>query len=197
MADYQQVIDRIYTEVGPMWPKATPASYIPALAEADPSRFGIAIRTLAGETFTAGQADTPFSIQSISKVFTFAMVARLLGDSIWESVGREPSGTAFNSLVQLEYEQGRPRNPFINAGALVVTDRLIELYPRPKEAILDFVRSVTGNPDIYFDNRIARSELNAADRNLALAHLMKRASATSTATSTPSWTSIAANAPYP
>lgn len=173
MADYQQVIDRIYTEVGPMWPKATPASYIPALAEADPSRFGIAIRTPAGETFTAGQADTPFSIQSISKVFTFAMVARLLGDSIWESVGREPSGTAFNSLVQLEYEQGRPRNPFINAGALVVTDRLIELYPRPKEAILDFVRSVTGNPDIYFDNRIARSELNAADRNLALAHLMK------------------------
>ncbi len=173
MPDYQQVIDRIYSEVHPMWPQASPATYIPALAEADPSRFGITVRTLDGQTFSAGDTSTPFSIQSISKVFTFAMVARHLGDTIWESVGREPSGTPFNSLVQLEYEQGRPRNPFINAGALVVTDRLIELYPRPKEAILDFVRAICGNPDIYYDHRIARSERATADRNMALAYLMK------------------------
>ncbi|MBD5345721.1 MAG: glutaminase [Bacteroides sp.] len=171
--DYQQVIDRIYAEVHPMWRQAVPASYIPALAEADPSQFAIAIRTLSGDTYRKGAYDTAFSIQSISKVFTFAMVAPHLGDSIWNSVGREPSGTAFNSLVQLEYEHGRPRNPFINAGALVVTDRLIELYPRPKEAILDFVRAICGNPDIYYDNSIARSERATADRNLALAHLMK------------------------
>ncbi len=173
MPDYQQVIDRIYSEVHPMWPQASPATYIPALAEADPSRFGITVRTLDGQTLSARHTTTPFSIQSISKVFTFAMVARHLGDTIWESVGREPSGTPFNSLVQLEYEQGRPRNPFINAGALVVTDRLIELYPRPKEAILDFVRAICGNPDIYYDHRIARSERATADRNMALAYLMK------------------------
>lgn len=173
MHDYQEVIDRIYREVHPMWPQASPADYIPALAKADPSQFGITVRTLGGETFNAGNTLTPFSIQSISKVFTFAMVLRHLGDAIWESVGREPSGTAFNSLVQLEYEQGRPRNPFINAGALVVTDRLIEIYHKPKEAILDFVREVSGNPDIYYDNTIARSERNTADRNMALAYLMK------------------------
>lgn len=156
-----------------MWPQGKPADYIPALAEADPSRFGIAINTLDGRTFSVGDVADRFSIQSISKVFTFAMVARHLGDSIWESVGREPSGTPFNSLVQLEYEQGKPRNPFINAGALVVTDRLIDLYPRPKEAILDFVRALTGNPDIYYDRRIARSERENASRNMALAYLMK------------------------
>lgn len=173
MTDYQQVIDRIYSTVAPMWPQASPADYIPALASADPSRYGIAVRTLDGRSFLAGEADTPFSIQSISKVFTFAMVARHLGDKIWEAVGREPSGTPFNSLVQLEYEHGRPRNPFINAGALVVTDRLIDLYPRPKEAILDFVRGLCGNTDIYYDNAIARSERDTANRNMALAYLMK------------------------
>lgn len=173
MIDYQKVIERIYHTVGPMWPQARPADYIPALAQADPSRYGIAINTLGGDTYRVGDADMPFSIQSISKVFTFAMVARHLGDRIWESVGREPSGNPFNSLVQLEYEQGRPRNPFINAGALVVTDRLIDLYPRPKEAILDFVRSLSGNPDIYFDTAIARSERATANRNMALAYLMK------------------------
>lgn len=173
MTDYQAVIDRIYDTVAPMWPQAVPADYIPALAAADPSRYGIAVRTLDGQTFLAGDADTPFSIQSISKVFTYAMVVRHIGDRIWQSVGREPSGTAFNSLVQLEYEHGIPRNPFINAGALVVTDRLIDLYPRPKEAILDFVRNLCGNPDIYYDNTIARSERYTASRNLSLAYLMK------------------------
>lgn len=173
MTGYQQVIDRIHSEVWPMWPQASPATYIPGLADADPSRYGIAVRTLGGESYSAGDSATPFSIQSISKVFTFAMVARHLGDKIWESVGREPSGSPFNSLGQLEYEHGIPRNPFINAGALVVTDRLIDLYPRPKEAILDFVRSICGNPDIYYDTRIARSERDTASRNTALAYLMK------------------------
>lgn len=170
---YKEVIERIHAEVAGMWPGGKPADYIPALALADPSRFGIAVRTLDGQTFDVGDSSDRFSIQSISKVFTFAMVARHLGDTIWESVGREPSGTPFNSLVQLEYEQGKPRNPFINAGALVVTDRLIDLYPRPKEAILDFVRALAGNSDIYFDRNIARSERENAARNLSLAYLMK------------------------
>lgn len=171
--DYQKVIDRIYREVLPFQGRGKVADYIPALAEVNPRQFGIAVQTLFGDTVTQGDAKTGFSIQSISKVFTFAMVLRHVGEDIFKSVGREPSGNPFNSLVQLEHERGIPRNPFINAGALVVTDRLMELYPRPKEAILDFVRELCGNDDIYYDREVAKSERKHADRNLALAYFMK------------------------
>lgn len=171
--DYQKVIDRIHEEVKPYWGRGKAADYIPALAEVDPRQLGISVATLGGDVFNTGDTGVPFSIQSISKVFTLAMVARHLGEDLWHSVGREPSGNPFNSLVQLEYEKGFPRNPFINAGALVVTDRLISLYPRPKEAILDFVRALCGNDDIYYDHRVAQSERAHADRNMALAYFMK------------------------
>lgn len=173
MIDYQTVIDRILQEARPFAKSGRVADYIPALAEVDPSRMGIAVDMLDGHRFVAGNTDIPFSIQSISKVFTLSMVVAKIGEQLWTSVGREPSGNPFNSLVQLEHEQGIPRNPFINAGALVVTDRLIDLYPRPKEAILDFVRRLTGNPDIYYDTRVARSERENADRNMSLAYFMK------------------------
>ena len=101
------------------------------------------------------------------------MVVRHMGGDLWKYVGREPSGTPFNSLVQLEHEQGIPRSPFINAGALVVTDKVMNLYHRPKEAILQFVRSVAGNDDIYYDKTVAQSEFEHASRNQALGHFMK------------------------
>ncbi len=167
------VIDRIYDEVLPFQGRGKVADYIPALAEVNPEQFGIAVRMLDGGTVLKGDARTNFSIQSISKVFTFAMVMRHLGEEIFRSVGREPSGNPFNSLVQLEYEKGIPRNPFINAGALVITDRLMDLYPRPKEAILDFVRSLCGSDDIYYDSRVAQSERLNSNRNMALAYFMK------------------------
>ncbi len=171
--DYKQVINNLYDEFQHKRGCGKVADYIPALAQMDPRHFGIALSSLEGERCIVGDAEKPFSIQSISKVFTFSMVLRHLGDSIWESVGREPSGNPFNSLVQLEHEHGIPRNPFINAGALVVTDRLISLYDRPKEAILDFIRALSGNSDIYIDQNVARSEREHADRNMALAHFMK------------------------
>lgn len=171
--DYQQVINKIYEEVKPLWGQGKLADYIPALAQINPRQLGIAVETLDGHSFQVGDAATCFSIQSISKVFTLAMVTRHLGDEIWKSVGREPSGNPFNSLLQLEYEHGIPRNPFINAGALIVTDRLMSLYDRPKDAILDFVRGICGNDDIYYDKHIAQSERDHADRNMALAYLMK------------------------
>ena len=171
--DYQKVITDIYNDFQDRRGLGKPADYIPALAETDPMHYGISLSTLDGITCVAGDADITFSIQSISKVFTFAMVMSHLGDEIWESVGREPSGNPFNSLVQLEHEHGIPRNPFINAGALVVTDRLLSLYDRPKEALLDFIRSLSGNEDIYIDQRVARSERAHADRNMALAYFMK------------------------
>lgn len=171
--DYEKVLKRIYDEVAPYRSLGKSATYIPALAKEDPSQLGIVVETIEGDTYAIGDTDKPFSIQSISKVFTFAMVTRHLGDELWKSVGREPSGNPFNSLVQLEHEKGIPRNPFINAGALVVTDRLINLYPHPKKAILEFVRSLAHNDDIYYDKNVALSELANADRNRALAYFMK------------------------
>ena len=171
--DYQSVIDRIRDEVRELWGQGRVADYIPALEKVNPRQFGMAVATLDRQEYSTGDAQVCFSIQSISKVFTLAMVTRHVGDDIWDAVGREPSGNPFNSLVQLEYEQGKPRNPFINAGALVVTDRLISLYPHPKDAMLEFVRSLCGNDDIYYDKEIARSERLNADRNMSLAYLMK------------------------
>ena len=171
--DYKVVIEKIHHDLQELWGQGKVADYIPALAKVNPRQYGIAIQTLEGETFKVGESDTRFSIQSISKVFSMAMVTRHIGDELWKSVGREPSGNPFNSLVQLENEQGIPRNPFINAGALVVTDRLMGLYDHPKEAILDFVRKLCGNDDIQYDEEIANSERATADRNMALAYFMK------------------------
>ena len=173
MDKYKKIISRIYDSVSAIPPRGKIADYIPALAQVAPGSYGIAIALPDGRTDGVGHWHTKFSIQSISKVFTLAMVMRHMGSSLWQYVGREPSGSPFNSLVQLEHEHGIPRNPFINAGALVVTDRLIGLYDRPKEAILSFVRSVAGSDDIYFDKTVARSEYEHASRNLALAHFMK------------------------
>ncbi len=171
--DYNRVITHIYDELKTLRGNGRLADYIPALAEVNPMGYGIALESFEGELNHIGDSDVKFSIQSISKVFTTAMVIRSLGHELWESVGREPSGNPFNSLVQLEHEQGIPRNPFINAGALVVTDRLMDLYERPKEAILDFIRKLAGNDDIYYDKRVAISERQHADRNMALAYFMK------------------------
>lgn len=171
--DYGEVIKKIHQELQSYWGKGKVADYIPALAEVNPQQYAIAIETLGRKSYQVGDSATCFSIQSISKVFTLAMVTRYLGDQLWKFVGREPSGNPFNSLVQLEYEQGIPRNPFINAGALVVTDRLMSLYDHPKDAILEFVRGICGNDDIYYDKHIARSEREHADRNMALGYLMK------------------------
>ena len=102
------------------------ADYIPALAQVPADKFGAAVITMTGEKAAFGAAQEAFSIQSISKLFALTSVLNLRGMDIWNRVGREPSGNAFNSIVQLEQECGIPRNPFINAGALVVTDALLD-----------------------------------------------------------------------
>jgi len=131
MNDYKQVLKEIYNEVQPLIGQGKVADYIPALAEIDANKFGITVSSIHGESFSIGDVDEKFSIQSISKVFSLTLAFSKLGEDIWKRVGREPSGNAFNSLVQLEYENGIPRNPFINAGALVITDLLISLLDDP------------------------------------------------------------------
>ena len=147
---------------------------IPSLADVPFNRFGIAVATADGEVFASGDADVPFSIQSISKVFTLAMALRRDSPgTLWSRVLREPSGTAFNSLIQLEAEHGIPRNPFINAGALVVTDHLMEETPDAAAALLSFLTEQAGHGHPFIDVAAAASELSNSSRNLALAHFLK------------------------
>ena len=151
------------------------ASYIPELAKIDPKKFGIVVVGNDGEIATGGDSDVPFSIQSISKVFTLTLALGKVGDRLWQRVGREPSGSAFNSIVQLEYERGKPRNPFINAGAIAVTDVIVSGH-QPRESlgdILRFMQFVADDNAIKIDDEVAASEQRTGFRNAALANYMK------------------------
>jgi glutaminase len=151
------------------------ASYIPALAEVDPSRLGIAFADGKGEVHGAGDCDLPFSIQSISKVFTLALALERVGAGLWEKVGREPSGSAFNSIVQLEHEMGKPRNPLINPGAIVVTDHLIgdDGADAAIDRLLAFLRAQAADDGVHVDEIVAESEARTGARNRSLAWFMK------------------------
>lgn len=169
---FQSVLEDIAATLRPELGRAGQvASYIPALARVPAGQFGIALRTSDGEEAHAGDSTTPFSIQSISKLFTLTLGMRELGDALWERIGREPSGNAFNSLVQLEWEQGLPRNPFINAGAIAVTDRLVSRLDA-KSAILALLSGLCGER-VQFDEEVAVSEAATGFRNVALANFMK------------------------
>nr|WP_183388131.1 glutaminase B [Halomonas organivorans] len=149
------------------------ADYIPALAEQDANRFGIAICTNQGKIYHAGEAQVPFSIQSIAKVLLLTLALRVQGDALWTRVGRNPSGMPFNSLTQLEAEGGKPRNPFINAGAIAVTDRLVGAFATPSKHLRDVARRLSGNPAIHIDDAVQASEWRHRARNAAMAYLMK------------------------
>ena len=170
--DLDVVLEEIRAEVVPAIGRGMVADYIPRLAAVDPQQFGMAVVMNDGEVHTTGDADTAFSVQSISKVFSLALVMSHESDEIWRRVSREPSGNPFNSLLQLDQEFGKPRNPFINAGALVVTDRLHQLTGDASAAMRDLVRSETGNPRIDGDPQVARSEQETGHRIAAMAHLL-------------------------
>lgn len=172
--DLQAILDGIGAEMAAAPERGRVADYIPELARVSADHFGMAVCTADGQTFTVGEATTPFSIQSISKVFTLAIALGRLGDQLWGRVGREPSGLAFNSMIQLEHERGIPRNPFINAGAIVVTDAILAGH-QPRELlgeILRFLREAAGDDDIHINRAVAASEQAHGHRNLALAHFM-------------------------
>ncbi|MBR5541280.1 MAG: glutaminase [Bacteroides sp.] len=171
--DYQQILENIYQSIQPYAKEGKQADYIPALAKVNPDQFGMCIHTIYGEIYSIEQADTRFSIQSISKVFALAMCLSLKGDDLWKRVGKEPSGTAFNSLIQLEVERGFPRNPFINAGAIVMSDILISMLESPEEDFLAFVRAVSGNDTIQYNEEVAISEREKGYLNAAIANLLK------------------------
>ena len=169
------VVKEIAQEMKERTDRGEVASYIPELARVHNSAFGLFVIDEAGNVGAGGDYDTPFSIQSVSKVFTLTLALGMIGDRLWRRVGREPSGSPFNSIVQLEREQGIPRNPFINAGAIAVTDVILSGH-QPREAlgeILRFMHFLSDDPSIKIDENVASSEQQTGFRNAALANYMK------------------------
>ena len=174
--DYQKILEEIEKEIQGELNEGKVADYIPALAEVEPNQFAMTITLEDGQQFSVGKSKEHFSIQSISKVLAFSLAIDTYSKSLYKRVGVEPSGSAFNSLVQLEYENGIPRNPFINAGAIVVMDALMSHFGgdyAALEKVMTFIRNISDNQEIQFDAVVAKSEMEHASRNLSLAQLMK------------------------
>jgi glutaminase len=174
LPDLDAAVTEVAAEMKARADRGAVARTIPELARVDPAAFGVAVAEVGGRV-VAGDADAPFSIQRVSKAFTLTLALGLVGDRLWRRVGREPSGNPFNSIVQLEHEQGVPRNPFVNAGAIAVTDTILSGH-QPREALGEILRSVrflAEDDTIVIDKAVARSEKRTGQRNAALANYMK------------------------
>lgn len=171
--DLEALLERIAERARPRATEGKVADYIPALAKVDPGKFAIALVTADGRLHATGDAREPFSIQSISKLFLLALAMEWIGQPLWRRVDREPSGMRFNSLIQLETEGGVPRNPFINAGAIVVTDALIERRWNLESSFRNQMRLLAGNPEILYDDEVFHSEQSHGDLNRAIAFVLK------------------------
>ena len=170
---YETIFQEIHRELQSIEDTGQVADYIPELAHINPNQFGVHLTTVGDDAFGFGEAEKRFSIQSIAKVFTFVLAYSHVKSSIWERTGLEPAGTPFNSLIQLEYDKGIPRNPFINAGAIVICDILASELASPKENILSFIHRITGVDTIGYNSKVALSEKKTGYRNYALVNLMK------------------------
>lgn len=171
--NYQKIIEEVFEEAKSFPQTGYVPDTIPELAKIDTNKFGIHLTTIKGQNYGIGDSNEKFSIQSVSKALTVALAFSFLGEETWKRVGVEPSGTAFNSLVQLEFEKGIPRNPFINAGALVIADMLVTHLKKPKEDLLAFIRMISGTQSIDFNLKVAQSEKDTGFRNAALANFLK------------------------
>ena len=173
MKDYKRIITEIYNELINVDDTGKVANYIPELANVSDSKFGIHLNTIHGKEFGIGNFNNKFSIQSISKILTLTLAYKLIGEKIWERVDVEPSGNPFNSLLQLEADLGKPRNPFINAGAIVVCDILLSHLKNPKEEFLTFCRDISNNQSLKYSEKVAQSEKETGFRNIALCNFIK------------------------
>ena len=172
--NYTAILEKIHSEVKGQPITGKVADYIPELAHVDPTNFGMHIYCMESGHHSVGLNEKRFSIQSISKVLALMFTMQeVKNKEIFKRVDVEPSGDPFNSLIQLEREKGIPRNPFINAGALVISDMLVSLWDQPKQQFLEKIRVLSQNPTLDIDQEIYESELAHNDRNASLVHLMK------------------------
>lgn len=171
--DYQAILDSIKNDVVESPDKGKVASYIPELGKVDGKKFGISLIDISGNSYGTGDYNELFSIQSISKVFALLKAFQLIGVELWQRVGVEPSGDPFNQLSLLELENGIPRNPCINPGAIVVCDVLVSALSNPKEELLHLIRDLAKDKTIDFDLKVAQSEKDTGFGNYAAANLIK------------------------
>ena len=171
--NFKDTIDILYNNTLKLENKGALPTYIPELANVDPNKFGVCVSTKQGECYGQGDFQEKFSLQSIAKILSLTLAYSIEGERIWTRLGVEPSGTAFNSLIQLEADLGIPRNPFINAGALVICDILISKLENPKEDFLEFIHKISDNPNLKYSKRVARSEHAVGFRNVALCNFIK------------------------
>lgn len=170
---YEKIFEEIFRDLQKKEDKGEVATYIPELASVDPNQFGVYLKTVEGNGYSFGDAEKQFSIQSIAKVLSFVLAYGRLKSDVWKRTNLEPAGTPFNSLLQLEVDRGIPRNPFINAGAILICDILVSELENPKDEILAFVRALSGNDSIDYNPRVAQSEKEMGNRNYAMIYLMK------------------------
>ena len=171
--DFKYIIEDIYKTISSQENSGQVANYIPELSLVDPSKFGVCLRTIENQKYGVGDWEHKFSIQSISKVLSLSLAYKILGDDIWDRVGVEPSGNPFNSLIQLETDNGIPRNPFINAGAMVICDMLISHCKNAKVEFLEFIHRISFNDQINYSEAVVQSELSVGYRNIALCNFIK------------------------
>lgn len=173
MENYQKIIKQIYLDIKTVDDTGKVANYIPELANVSDSNFGVHITTIDKSSFGIGDFDKKFSIQSISKILTLTLAYHLEGEYLWQRVDIEPSGNPFNSLLQLEADLGKPRNPFINAGAIVICDVLMDHLKNPKEDFLNFCKEISNNSTLNYSEKVAYSEKISGFRNVALCNFIK------------------------
>ena len=173
MENYKKIIEGIYLDLKSIDDTGKIANYIPELAFVDPNNFGVNITTINKESYGVGNFEKKFSIQSISKILSLTLAYKLEGEKLWERVDVEPSGNPFNSLLQLETDLGKPRNPFINSGAIVICDVLLSHLKNPKEEFLNFCKEISNNTTLNYNEKVAQSEKNSGYRNVALCNFIK------------------------
>ncbi|MDN3493781.1 glutaminase [Winogradskyella bathintestinalis] len=170
---YKNILIKAYKNINSFKDEGQLATYIPELANVDPSMFGVHMTKIDGSNFGAGDYLEKFSIQSIAKVLTLTLAYKIIGEDLWKRIDVEPSGTKFDSLLLLETYKGIPRNPFVNSGAIVICDILISLLDNAKEEFLDFIRDISDLPDLTYSDKIADSEKKTGYKNVALCNFLK------------------------
>jgi len=173
MENYKKIIEDIYLEVKNLDDIGSVADYIPELALVNANNFGVHITNTSKASFGVGDFDKKFSIQSISKLLSLTLAYKLEGEELWERVDIEPSGNPFNSFLQLETDLGKPRNPFINSGAIVVCDVLLSHLENPKEDFLNFCKEISNNTSLNYNEKVAQSEKDNGFRNIAICNFIK------------------------
>jgi glutaminase len=171
---FQDVLEEVVADISAYRGQGKVAAYIPTLARADPAKLGVAAVMADGKSYAVGDTDEAFSIQSVAYVFTLALALQHHKSALWNHVGREPAGSPVNSIIQLEMEKGRPRNPLTAAGSLVVCDQLIGRRSADEalEELLQFIRTCAGDDTIAVDETLAMSESKAGALNRSLAYFI-------------------------